>query len=148
MANAIKWEALLSDRSTVLTTELNALANDARTNAGSAIDNGANLDRFGWLELNVDFVSAPSAGGYCAIYMVTALDGTNYDDGSSSVDPGAHTWILSIPVRADTAAQRLHGQRFELPPCPVKFILENKTGQAFPASGSTLELFTGNEEVQ
>lgn len=148
MANAIKWEALLSDRSTVLTTELNSLGNTSRTNAGSAIDNGTNLDRYGFLELNVTFGSAPSAGGYVALYMVTALDGTNYDDGSSSVDPGTHTLVTTIPLRATTNAQKLHSVRFELPPCPIKFILENRSGQAFPASGSTVKLFTVNEEVQ
>lgn len=143
----IKWSAAFTDRSTVLTTELNALANGSRTAAGTEISNQTNLDEFGKFELSVDFVSAPSAGAYVNVYMVTAPDATNYDDGSATVDPGQHTLIATIPVRADTAAQRLMSPLFMLIPAKTKFILENKTGQAFPASGSTLKLYTANEAV-
>lgn len=148
MANAIKWESLYAARGDVLTTELNALANGSRTAAGSAVDNGANLDQYAAVQLDVDFVSAPSSGAYVDVFMVRALDGTNYEDGSASVDPGTHTLVAVIPVRADTAAQKLMSRQFVLPPCPVKFILGNRTGQAFPATGSTLKLFTANDEVQ
>lgn len=148
MPNQILWDASLVSRSTVLTTELNSLANASRTNVGSEINNGSNLDRYGWLELSVDFVSAPSAGGHCLLYMIPAYDATNYADGSSSLAPGANLLTAIIPVAATTAAQRVVSTRFELPPCKIKFILENQSGQAFPASGSTVTLYTANEEVQ
>lgn len=148
MPSAIKWEATWVDRGTVLGTELNSLANDARTNAGTELANQTNLDRFGKVELTVTFGSAPSAGARVEIYMVTAPDGSNYEDGSSSVDPGAHTLVASIPVRATTAAQRLASRLFDLEPVKTKFILLNKTGQAFPSSGSVLKLFSTNEETQ
>lgn len=148
--NAIQWEASVSEGN-VLSTELNSLAAAARTNAGTEFDNtpgsGNNASR-GRLRLAVDFASAPAAGGYVAVYRVDALDGTNYPDGSSSVDPGAHAWVCNIPVRADTAAQVLDSPEIPLGPWKQKFILENKTSQPFPASGSTLALWTYREEVE
>jgi len=127
---------------------LNSLADGSRTDAGTEVNNSTNLDQYGWVEVNATFGTAPDSDGYIALYMAKALDGTNYEDGSSSIDPGDHTWLLNIPVRATTSAQLLMSGRFELPPCKVKFILENQAGQALPASGSTVELFTCNDEVQ
>ena len=146
--SAIKWEGQWTDRSTVLGTELNSLADAARTVAGTEVDNSVNHDRYGKFELTVDFVSAPSAGAYVEVYMITAPDDSNYEDGSDSVDPGAHNLVTSIPVRATTAAQRLTSRVFELQPAKTKFLLTNKTGQPFPSSGSVLKLYSGNEEVQ
>jgi hypothetical protein len=148
MANAIKWEAAWNSRGNVLTTQLNSLADGSRTAAGAEISNQTNLDQYGKLELNVTFGSVPGTGAYVAIYQVTAPDGTNYEDGSSSVDPGMHTCIARIPVRGTTSAQRLMSPVFQLQPAKTKYLLENQAGQAFPASGSTVELFTSNDEVQ
>ncbi len=142
----INWIALTS-RSTVLTTELNALASAARSNAGTALDNGANLDEWGWLELQVTFAVAPTATANLLVYMVLAPDGTNYADGSSTVAPGADTLIAAFPILASTSAQRKTVGPIRLPPCKVKFIIENQTGQAFPATGSTLTLYTSDEKV-
>ncbi|MBI1335830.1 MAG: hypothetical protein GC164_02580 [Phycisphaera sp.] len=148
MPNSIQWQQAWVSRGDVLTTELNTLANDARTNAGAEVDNSANLDQFALIELNVTFASSPASGGYVQLYLLQAPDGSNYDDGSSSVDPGNHKRLLEIPVRATTSAQRLTSGLFLLPPAKVKFILLNKSGQAFPASGSTVRLYTSNNEVQ
>ena len=141
-----KWAAYTS-RGSVLSTELNALASAGRSAAGTEVDNGANLDMFGALELQVTFGTAPSAGGYVEIYMVTAPDGTNYEDGSGTVDPGTHKLIDRIPVRAVTTPQRLTGRMIPLLPEKTKFLLYNGSGQAFPASGSTLTLYTTNRTV-
>lgn len=141
-----KWAAYTS-RGSVLTTELNALASAGRSAAGTEVDNGTNLDTLGKFVLQVTFGTAPSAGGYVEIYMVTATDGTNYEDGSDSVDPGTHKLIDRIPVRAVTTAQRLSGRLIPLLPAKTKFLLYNGSGQAFPASGSTLTLYTTNRTV-
>ena len=141
-----KWAAYTS-RGNVLSTELNALANAGRSAAGTEVDNGTNLDMYGVLELQVTFGTAPSAGGYVEIYMVTAPDGTNYEDGSNTVDPGTHKLVDRIPVRAVTTAQRLSGRLIPLLPEKMKFLLYNGSGQAFPASGSTLKLYTTNRTV-
>lgn len=141
-----KWDGFTS-RGTVLTTELNSLASASRSAAGTEINNATNKDVFGKLELSVTFGTAPSAGGYVEIYAVTAPDGTNYEDGSNTVDPGVHKLVDRIPVRSVTTAQRLNGRMIPLEPAKTKFLLLNGSGQAFPASGSTLTLYTTNRTV-
>lgn len=141
-----KWAAYTS-RGNVLSTELNSLADGSRTAAGTEVDNSTNKDVFGRLALSVTFDTAPSAGGYVEIYAVNALDGTNYEDGSNSVDPGTHKLLDRIPLRSVTTEQRLTGRRFEFDPSKTKFLLYNGSGQAFPASGSTLTLYTTNRTV-
>jgi hypothetical protein len=140
-----KW-ATWTDRSTVLTTELNSLASSARSNAGTEVANQTNKDKYGIVELTVTFGSAPSAGALVNVYMVTAPDGTNYEDGSSSSDPGMHTHVATVALKATTSAQRVSSAMFPLKPLKTKFILENRTSQAFPSSGSQVKLYTGNEE--
>lgn len=145
--NRIQWEGW-TDRGTVLGTELNSLSNGNRSNAGTEVDNSTNKDELAKAELSVTFGSNPSAGGYVGIFLVEAPDGTNYADGSSSVDPGAHTLVAAIPVRATTNAQRLVSRAFRIPPFKFKLIVLNASGQAFPASGSTLDLYTGCREIE
>ena len=113
MANAIKWQSW-NDRGSVLTTELNSLANSSRTNAGTEVSNQTNKDQWGKLELTVTFGTNPNATAYVEVCAVTAPDGTNYEDGSSSVDPGGHTVIAYIPVKATTSAQRLCSPPFRM----------------------------------
>jgi len=145
--STIKWAGTPTSRGNILSTELNSLANTNRTNAGTAIDNGTNLDKYGWAKLLVTFGSAPSAGGYVELRMVLALDGTNYADGSSSADPGLDSYVMTIPVAAVTSAQSKQVGPFLLPPCKCKFLVVNQSGVAFPASGSTIELLTANDSV-
>ena len=141
-----KWDDPTS-RGSVLSTELNALGNDARSAAGGLLDNLTNKDQYAWAKLTVDFVSAPSAGAYCQLFMVKALDGTNYEQGSDTVEPAQNISVGSFPLLASTAAQHVTIGPFLLPPYKVKFILLNKSGQAFPASGSLVEIFTSNDEA-
>lgn len=143
--NAIKWETTFTSRSTVLTTELNALGIDALTAVGTEIANQTNLDIYGLFELAVTFGSSPSAGGYVNIWANIAPDGTNY---GSVAATNQLRFVCSIAVNASTAAQRLHSAMVILLPAKTKFLLENKAGVAFPASGSTVTLFTENEEIQ
>ena len=140
-----KWETTWADRGNVLTTELNALAAGSRTNVGTELVNNTNLDEIGKLEIGVTFASAPAAGDYLDIHMVQAPDGTNYEDGSSTVDPGPHTLKASVQVRAVDSAQRIMTRMFQLEPGKTKFILVNRNAsQAFPATGSTVKLYTTN----
>jgi hypothetical protein len=150
MSNPIKWAAAAQSRGVVVDSGINSLADGSRTNAGTEIDNSTNLDQYGMVQLDVTFSAAPTANGYVGIYMVSALDGTNYEDGSSSVDPGAHNLVATIPVRAVTTAQRLTSPVFALKPAKCKFIVQNKAGSgssAMAASGNQLTLYTANDTV-
>ena len=131
---------------TVLSTELNALANSAAA-LGGEYDNSAALNLFGMLELNVTFGSAPTAGNTVDVYIIPAPDGTNYDDavtGAGGSAP-ASCYAGGFPLRAVTTAQRVPlglGQQgyVPLPPTKFKLLAVNKSGVAFPASGSTIKL--------
>lgn len=146
--SATNWQALFTARGNVISTEINSLADSTRAIGTTALDNGVNNDQYGKLQLDVVFGVAPSAGGYVNIYAVYAPDGTNYEDGSASVAPAATNLVAAIPVRAITTAQKLTTRLFLIEPAPVKFIVENKAGQAMAATGNTLKLFTTNDEAQ
>lgn len=131
----------------LITTEANSLANNAACIATSGYDNGTNLYIYGLFELNVTFAVAPTANSLVELYLIPAPDGTNYDDGSATgpITP-VTTFVGGFPLRAVTTAQKVplgvSGAPFliPLPPVPFKAMLYNKSGQAFPASGSTLKM--------
>lgn len=141
----IKWTAL-GTLTTALSTGLDALANVARA-ISAAITNSTAKDRWIDIELNVTFAVAPSAGGYVGVYLIPSLDGTNYSDGDGTIVPPATMFVGSFPVRAVTTAQRVHLRQIQLPPTDFKVLVDNQSGQAFPASGSTVKYRTYNEEV-
>ena len=133
-----------TNRGTVLNSQLDALSNGAYSAAGTEINNSTNLDRFASAELVVDFVSAPNAESTVSLFMVCAPDGTNYADSGT---PSPTAWVGDFVLQATTAAQRVSIPRFELLPFKTKFLVKNESGQAFPASGSTVVLHTFNREL-
>ena len=141
----LTWTSL-GTLTTILSTELNALASAARS-ISAAIANATATDRWMDLELNVTFGVAPSAGGYVGVYIVPSLDGTNYSDGDASIVPPATMFVGSFPVRAVTTAQKVHIKQVPLQPLNFKVVVDNQSGQAFPATGSTVKYRTYNEEI-
>lgn len=126
--------------STVMSTELNALAAATGKAISSAIDNSTNLDLFDDLELAVDFVSAPTAGTVIEVYLLPSLDGgTTYPDGDASILPQSSLFVGGFAVRAATAAQVMVLRGIALPPGWFKYLVQNTTNQAFPATGSVLQ---------
>jgi hypothetical protein len=147
MANAILWQAAPVSRGTVLTTELNALANAGYSGVGSALDNTTNLDQYGALDIVLASL-APAAGAYLSLYLVQSIDGTTYEDPPSSTNPGTHMLVATVPVPTGTAAKRLMTPWFRVPPGKFKFVLYNAAGVALGATGNTVTLYTSNDEVQ
>lgn len=147
MPNAVKWSAV-SSAVTALSTELDSLGDGSYSAAGSVVDNASEHNVYGDFELHVSFGSAPSGDGFISLYLLTALDGTNYQDGGGSVAPPHTAWRGNFPLRAVTDAQRVHLHGIVLPPSKFKAVIRNSSGQAFPSSGSTVKLYTYNEEVQ
>jgi hypothetical protein len=147
MANKILWEAAPASRGNVLTTELNSLANGGYSAAGTEIDNSANLDQWGSFEINLASLN-PTTGAYLQLFIVTAPDGTNYEDNPSSTNPGSHASVAIVSIATGSATKRVMTPWFRLPPTKFKVVLLNGAGVAFAASGSTVELFTNNDEVQ
>jgi hypothetical protein len=130
--------------STVLSTEFNSLANNAGTAASSAVDQATNLDQKAYFELNVTFGSAPAAGTTVDLYLMYSLDGTNYADYTSGTTPvvNANNYVGSFVLANTTSAQRVHSPDVYLRAYKFKVAAVNKSGVAFPASGSTCKLVT------
>ena len=131
---------------TLLSTELNSLANNAGA-LGAEYDNATNDYLFGMFELNVTFGSAPTAGSTVDLYIIPAPDGTNYDDAITGASGSAPStcYAGSFPLRAVTTAQKIPlglgaAGYVALPPTKFKVFVLNKSGQAMPASGTTVKM--------
>lgn len=132
-----QWETLPAPTA-YLGAELNALAN-AGLVLGAAIATGNEM----WMNVELAIAAqggARSAGAYVAIYMVRSIDGgTNYGYGSGSLVPGAHTLACVLPLDAATTARVVNALVFIPAASHVKLVLENRTGPAFAATGTTLK---------
>lgn len=141
---SVKYEA--GSISSLLTTELNSLANGSSSALGTEYDNSSNLYMWALFEVNVTFGTNPTAGNLLNLYLVPAPDGSNYDDGSSSIVPPISCYIGGAPVRAVTTAQKIPvgltnpPTLIPIPPTKFKLLLINNSGQAFPSSGSTVKM--------
>jgi hypothetical protein len=144
MAGTIKWQA--DAITTLLSTELNALASGNGSNLGTAYPNDVNLNFYGDFELFINtFGVAPVVDSTIDLYVVPATDGTNYNDGSATVQP-INFYRGSWSLRAAAVAFRLTIQGVLLPPVPFKLtVFNNATGQALPATGNTVRM-TGYRE--
>jgi hypothetical protein len=121
---------------TVLSTELNSLANGSASAASSAIDNSSNLDLYCDLTLTLATQgSARATGALVSVYMVQALDGTNYDD----VLVSSAQLVALFPLAAATTAAQVTRTDVMVPPGLYKLFVLNGTGQALAASGNLLE---------
>lgn len=122
-----------------LSTELNSLAATSGKAISAALDNSGDLDLFADLELAVTFGTAPTVGTVVEVYLLPSIDGgTVYPDGSTSVLPQSSLYVGGFAVRAVTTAQKMVLRGVALPPGFYKWLVQNTTNIAFPASGSTL----------
>lgn len=153
MANLIKWGALGSF-TTIINGEgtaptLKNLANNGQK-IGSEVDGSTNRDQFADFDLYCRFQVAPSAGGYVALYLIQAIDGSAYADGDDSVAPPATSFVGNFPVRAVTTQQRVALRGVSLPATKWKPLAINKSGQAMTNTNdeNILRYRAYNPEVQ
>lgn len=127
---------------TVLTTELNSLANGALSAVSAAQDN----DTAGLCDLYAQaeiYIAAQgtnrAAGAYLALYLVPELDGTNY---GNTTDECAENYFVGAVALDDAAlaARYLIIDQVRLPVGDYKVALRNGTGQTLAASGNTVKL--------
>jgi len=125
---------------TALSTGLNSLANNALV-ASSAITLSTGEPGYQRCEaeLVVTYGTAPTANTACVVWLLREIDGTNYEDGGSTVTPSRNPDLV-FPLRAVTTAQRIVVTG-DLPPGSFVALLRNDgTGQAMASSGNTLKL--------
>lgn len=138
MATTFTTQYSSGTNTSILTTGLNSLANNTGV-VSSTITFTETDYLIGLFELVVTYGTAPTANTGCSIWYLQAPDGTNFEDGSSSVFPARSPDVI-IPLRAVNTAQRISVMA-PLPPGSVKFLLKNDgTGQAMAASGNTLKI--------
>jgi len=142
-----KWSAATHRSGADLGTELNSLTDGSYTAVGPELDNSSNLDRFCIAVLSVDFASAPTLNSIMQLFAVCAVDGTNYEDGSSSLRYPQDSFVGVFQFFNTGNAQVLATKPFELRPFKTKFAALNQSGQSFPASGSTITIWTFNRTI-
>lgn len=141
MTNPVQYAASVSNGYlaspvTLLNTELNSIGIGSMSTLGSAIVNTTNL----WLTCDVEFYTTsnftPVAPASMWLWLLRSLDATNYEDGTSSVQPARGPDII-IPVRAGTSIQpRTIKSGLIIPPGQYKPIAMNNTGATLPGSGA------------
>lgn len=132
-----------SGATTLLSTGLNSLTNGSRAVSSAVADN---RDIYGDFELVVTYGSAPAADAPVYLYFLESPDGTNTEDGSSSITPSAPPDVI-FTLRAVTTAQRVVRNRVPLPNGDYTVLLVNAAGQTMAASGNTVKLWTYGETV-
>lgn len=115
---------------TALSTELNSLADAADSALSAAITNAGNTHMM--VHLNWTPALAPAAGSSCIVFIAPSIDNTTFADA-----PGSPAGI--IPVGTTATAQDLQEWDIPIPPGNFKVALGDRTGVAFPATGSTLK---------
>lgn len=129
-----------SSASSVLTTELNSLANAGTSALGTAFDN--TTTRYKWLAVEVYLASlTPTTGAQITVYAVSAPDGTNYGD----ITPA--TAVLCDGPSTSASVKRLTAFGIPAGPFLIKFALRNDTGVSLAASANTVKVWGYNEEI-
>lgn len=141
MATTEKY--LLGSQSTILSSEMNGLANNALA-IGSAFDNTIGQTGDGYTMCDVELITgtwsvAPTASTCISLWFIQAPDGTNYEDGDASTTPAKIPDVI-FPLRAVTTAQRIV-RRTLMPWGKFKPLVKNDgTGQTMNASGNIIKI--------
>jgi hypothetical protein len=140
-----------STATTLLSTELNSLANGSNSSAGTARNNVQATANFnGYTRAKIELYLAaysgtPSANTSVNVWFLRTVDGTNYEDGSSSVTPARNPDVV-MPVNATASGpQRIVRECF-LPVGLFQPIAKNVIGIALAASGNTLKILPNTDQ--
>lgn len=135
---SVTWQP--GSSSSIITTGMNSLANEGNA-VSSEINNSTSSYLFNDAELYLAAPgSAPSSGAVVELYIIQALDGTNYEDGDASTDPPATNLVGVFQITASATAQRRTIRNITIPPTKFKYVLINKTGVTLAASGNILKI--------
>lgn len=124
---------------TLFSTDLNSLANNGAVLSAAVSNDAADeLDLYVDLELAITFGTSPTENSLIEVYVVRQIDGTNYETNSSEGRP-KNGFVGGFVLDNVTTAQRLILPGVLLPPNDFKLLVINKSGQAFPASGTVIK---------
>jgi len=144
--SVVRWKpsARTTNPETLMTTELNSLADGSGAVTSTAVQNGATsdeLDMFMDLELDVTFGTAPANRATVDVYIVRTVDeGTTYEryvTGASPWAPG-NGYAGSFVLDDITTNDEYVLPNIQIPPYDFHLVVINNSNQAFPSSGSTI----------
>lgn len=142
MSTTFKWlapETIVTQESTSLNSLANSTSESTGKVLGSAIANETDLYQLIDIEIVLASITSGSGSPYIGIWFLYTLDGTNYDDGSTTVDP-AKAYAVTVPLKASyTGAQRVVIEDIPIPPLGFKTLLQNNSGAALASSGNTFK---------
>ena len=141
MANQVLWKAPTARTSGISADTIAAGSNEI----GSEIDNEVNLDRYMSAELTWTCATASTENEVMELYILYSLDGTNYEDGSDSVDPKKSPVAVFVDD-GGTAVQKQTVSGISIKPFAFKALLKSELTNS--AASVTLDIETYNEEVQ
>ncbi len=152
MANKLLWtaESVVS----LLTTELDNMANGAIVVDGADYDNATNKYRYADFLLRcTDFDAAPDAGAYFELHLFYKLDGSIYGDGENgdvaAPTPTGNSLHGIFLIEAADALQYQQILRVPLSPFAFRACLVNMTGTDLTdVSTHWLKMCPYNEEIQ
>lgn len=126
---------------TLLSTALNSLGNNGLV-ASSTFNNAQGSTGDGYtlcqIEAFVGFGSVTNAGSGISVWFLSTIDGSFFEDGSSSITP-ARMPDVTFPIRSVSGAQRIT-RRVSLPPGSFAVLFKNDaTGQSM-GTGNTLRI--------
>lgn len=144
MGNSTYIAPAVQGTETIMSADLNSLANDA-VNVGAVLpDNSSNRYFYAEFELvlaSVDLSAQTNPG--VELYLVPSYDGTNYadtgTDASTTVYPPAQYLVAVLGVAETSAAHRAVSPHIMIDPLKYTPVVINKTGAALAASGNTLK---------
>ncbi len=107
---------------------LKAMANAAVV-LGNEIDNsGATSYMYMHLDFLFRMATAPVAGTTFDVYLIPAVDGTNYADSAAPIP--APQFLVSLPSRNVNTAQRVSFLHLTIPRLKFKLAIVNSTAQS------------------
>ena len=144
MGNSTYTAPAVQGTETLMSTDLNSLADDT-VNVGAVLpDNTSNRYFYAEFELvlaSVDLSAQANPG--VELYLVPSYDGTNYadvgTDASNTVYPPTQYLAAVFGVAETSAAHRAVSPHILFDPLKYTPVVINKTGAAFASSGNTLK---------
>ena len=140
----------------LLTTQLNSLATNTMSSAGSAVNNvfatsNFNGYPFGSIQLTLaTYTGTPTAGSSINVWFLKSIDGgSTYEDGSSSLQPARAPDVI-IPV--ETVASGPQKITIQNVPLPVGYFepiaLNNGLGLSLASSGNKVTVLPNSYQGQ
>jgi hypothetical protein len=122
---------------TVLSTQLNSLANNAASAASASQGSDTGSAEL-WADFELVLASfTPGTNPVVELYLLRSVDGTNFEDAGG---PPPDAYVGAFTITTGTGAKRAVLRDIWLPPGLWRAVVVNRTGAAFAASGNTLRM--------